>query len=570
VRGAATTGGWLRLLPLLTVAIFLLPVLAGLLGTVLLGIGYLPALGGHGFSLDPWRQLLAAPELPAALVATLVSGLSATLVSFVLAIGIAATLDGTRQFLWLRRVLAPLLAIPHAALALGFAFLLAPSGWLMRALAPLLFTAGNPPDFPLPGDRLGMALAAGMVLKETPFLLLAIASARGQIPADAILAQARSLGYRPATAWLKAILPVLYRQLRLPIYAVLAFSLSVVDMGLILGPGTPPPLAPLLLRWFNAADLNSIFPAAAGATLQILLVALAILLWRIGEALVARLATGWLVGGRRRLALVGRTSGTAAALLLVIPAALAILALAIWSSAQSWRFPGLLPQVWSADNWLRPGLDIVRPLATSLWLALGSTALALLLSIGCLENERRHGLHPGARALWLIYLPLLAPQISFLFGTQTLFTWLGIDASALALIWSHLLFVLPYTFLMLADPWRALDERYRRSALCLGASPMRVFTAVTLPMMLRPVLIAAAIGFSVSIALYLPTLFAGSGRFDSLTIEAVAASSGGDRRIAGVYGFLQAMLPLAAFAAALIVPAILFHNRRGMRPAPLR
>jgi putative thiamine transport system permease protein len=88
-----------------------------------------------------------------------------------------------------------------------------------------------------------------------------------------------------------------------------------------------------------------------------------------------------------------------------------------------------------------------------------------------------------------------------------------------------------------------------------------------LPMLLRPILIAAAVGFSVSIALYLPTLFAGAGRFDSLTIEAVAANAGGDRRIAGVYGFLQAALPLAAFAAALILPAIAFRHRRGLRIA---
>src|SRR5262249_14425705 len=84
----------------------------------------------------------------------------------------------------------------------------------------------------------------------------------------------------------------------------------------------------------------------------------------------------------------------------------------------------------------------------------------------------------------------------------------------------------PYTFLMLADSWRALDERYLRSAVCLGASRGRVFAAITLPMLLRPILIAGATGFSVSIALYLPTLFAGAGRFDSLTIEAVAATAG--------------------------------------------
>ena len=566
MKGGFAAGGWLRLVPGVTVAIFLLPVVAGLLGTLLPSFGYLPELGGREFSLGPWRMLLAAPELPAALTVTLVSGLGATLLSFVLAVSIAATLHGTRLFTWLRRLLAPLLAMPHAAVALGFAFVIAPSGWLMRLLAPLVAPDGVPPAFSLLGDRWGLALTAGLVLKETPFLLLAIVGALGQIPVDAWLATARLLGYRPATAWLKTILPQLYRQLRLPIYAVLAFSLSVVDMALILGPSTPASLAPLLLRWFDAADLQTIFPATAGAVLQILLVAAAIALWWAGERLVLRLGAPWLAGGsRRHLGKSSRLLGAGAAGLLVALAALAILALVLWSLAAAWRFPALLPQNWGSGNWLRPGLDIARPMWTSLLLGLGSTGLALLLTLGCLENERRHGLHPTGRILWLIYLPLLTPQISFLFGTQGLFAWLGIEASAAALVWSHLLFVLPYVFLMLADPYRALDERYIRAGLCLGAGRGRVFFRLMLPLLLRPIMIASAVGFSVSIALYLPTLFAGSGRFDSLTIEAVAASAGGDRRIVGVYGFLQAALPLVGFALALVFPALVFARRRGMR-----
>ncbi len=38
-------GNWLRAMPALTVAIFLVPVIAGLLGTLLPSFGYLPGLG---------------------------------------------------------------------------------------------------------------------------------------------------------------------------------------------------------------------------------------------------------------------------------------------------------------------------------------------------------------------------------------------------------------------------------------------------------------------------------------------------------------------------------------------
>jgi putative thiamine transport system permease protein len=51
----------------------------------------------------------------------------------------------------------------------------------------------------------------------------------------------------------------------------------------------------------------------------------------------------------------------------------------------------------------------------------------------------------------------------------------------------------------------------------------------------------------------------------TLTTEAVALSSGGNRRIIGTYAMLQLALPLLAFALALALPAALFRNRLGMR-----
>ena len=145
-----------------------------------------------------------------------------------------------------------------------------------------------------------------------------------------------------------------------------------------------------------------------------------------------------------------------------------------------------------------------------------------------------------------------------------LFVWLGLDGVWPGLLWSHLVFVLPYVFLSLRDPYRAWDPRYGRSALCLGAPPWRVFWRIKFPMLLRPLLIASAVGFAVSVAQYLPTLFAGAGRFQTLTTEAVALSAGGNRRLIGAFGVLQMLLPLAGFALALGLPAWLYRNRRGM------
>jgi putative thiamine transport system permease protein len=404
------------------------------------------------------------------------------------------------------------------------------------------------------------------VLKEVPFLLLMTLAALGQAPADRTLAIARSLGYGPATAWFKTVLPLVWPQIRLPVYAVLAYSLSVVDMALVLAPGTPPPLAPRVLRWFSDPDLSRQFVAAAGAGLQFALVIGAIGLFRGGEHLVAGLGRRWIAAGwRGHGERGGRLLATGAMGAVFAVGLLGILGMALWSLARRWRWPDLLPSAWTGGNWARQADALAWPGWTTVSVAGAAALIAIALVLGCLENEQRHRLTPGARALWLIYAPLLAPQIAFLFGFQVLLVAAGLDGRWAALVWGHLLFVLPYVFLALAGPWRRLDERYVRTALCLGAPPARVFWRIKLPMLLRPALFALAVGFAVSIGEYLPTVFAGGGRFATLTTEAVSLAAGGDRRVIGVYAFLQALLPWLGFTLAIAVPAWLYRDRRGMR-----
>ncbi|MFQ5468482.1 MAG: hypothetical protein ACE5DS_10155, partial [Kiloniellaceae bacterium] len=62
----AASGGILRHVPALTLALFLAPIAAGIVGTWLPAFGYLPALGGETFGLAPWRTLLAHPSVPGA------------------------------------------------------------------------------------------------------------------------------------------------------------------------------------------------------------------------------------------------------------------------------------------------------------------------------------------------------------------------------------------------------------------------------------------------------------------------------------------------------------------------
>jgi len=557
--------GFLGLVPWVTLALFLAPVLAGLAATALPAFGYLPALGGEQFNLTSWQRLFAVPGLTTAAGLSLWTGLLATLLTVLLVFGFCSAMHDTPLFRKSQVILSPLLATPHVALAIGLAFLIAPSGWLIRILSPWLTGWTRPPDLAIVHDSLGLALVLGLLIKEVPFVLLMTLSALNQIPTRESLLTARSLGYPPMTAWLKVVLPQIYAQIRLPIYAVLAFSMSVVDVAVVLAPTTPPPLSVMVFRMFMDRDLTMIFPAAAGACLQFLLVAAAIGFWRVGEILVARGARPWMIRGhckRTGPPLYYAWGGLVIGLVLL--SIVGTLALGLWSFAHTWFYPLALPSSWTLAHWVRHLPDLAGPALTTLLLGLGAASLALILALGCLQNERVNGVGPASRMLWLLYMPLLVPQIAFLFGAQMLLVRLNFDGTWPALIWSHLLFVFPYVFLALADPWRAYDPRYRNTALALTGSRLKTFFHVELPMMLKPVLFAFAIGFAVSVGQYLSTIFAGGGRFTTLTVEAVTLSTGNDRRIIGIYALAQAALPLIIYALAIVLPALVHkrHDRR--------
>ncbi len=531
------------------------PIAVGLAETTRAAFGVLPALGQAEWSLAPWRMLLAQPGFASSVRLTLVTGLGATVISLALAVGFCASVPGRMRWL------APFLAAPHAAMAAGLAFVLAPSGWIVRLLAPLAGWS-QPPQLGLLHDSWGLALTLGLVVKELPFLLLVMGSGLAQLPVARQLAVGRAMGYGPGVVWIKVILPQLWPLIRLPVWVVLAYALSVVDMALILGPSNPPTLAVAVLRWFNAADVEMILPASAGALLQAGLVVLAVAALWGGELVLRRLGRWWLRRGGRGLSWApGLHVARLGVWALMALASVALLSLLIWSLAWRWPYPLIWPAQWSAELWM--AADWGSALINTLVLASVTGALALILAICWLEAEDGLARAPWAEAL--IYLPLLMPQIGFLYGLNVVFLRIGLSGGYLAVIWAQALFVFPYVMIALSEPWRALDARLLRVAAALGAGRWRRLMALRLPMLLGPILTAGAIGVAVSVAQYLPTLFLGAGRIATLTTEAVTLSSGADRRVLAVYASLQAALPCATYALAALIPALWHRNRRDLR-----
>lgn len=533
-----------------------------MMGFAILGVAlvFVPVLPGlywalrPGFSPEVWHALLANNEWPQALLATLTSALSSTALALLIAGAIATRAFPGRAWAALEHRLGLLLSVPHAAFAVGLAFLIAPSGWLARIVAQLLGWA-SPPAWVTVQDPYGLSLALALAIKESGFLLWALFALLGEQDIARQMTISRSLGYSRAQTWRQILWPQLLPRLGWPLAAVFAYGLSVVDMAVILGPSNPPTLAVLVWRWLTDAG-----PAmqAVGSAASIVLVALLLvpvvctrMLWQFVQR-----RHGLPAGRRAPVDASARTANGAwlhRALFGV--SYLVVASLLLWSLAGGWFFPALLPDAFSLQTWLRADFS---PFVNSLWLGVAACLIALPITLCWLEWG-------PSRFNAVIYLPLIVPALPLAVGQYSALLNMNLDGTASGLVWSHLLWVLPYMLLTLIGPYRAFDARLVTTARALGHTRLQACLFVKWPMLLKPVLAALAVGFSVSIAQYLPTLFAGGGRFATVTTEAVALSAGGNRQVLAVQASLQVVLPLLVFGLAAAMQRWAGRYRRGLR-----
>lgn len=538
------------------------PVAAGLAGVLGPAFGYLPALGQDRLTLAAFAELARAPGLARSVALAAATGLLATVLSLALAAAILAAAFGTRALGRAERLLAPLLAVPHAAAALGLAVLFAPSGLLLRLFSPWATGLEAPPDVAILRDPWGGSLIAALVLKEVPFLFLMALAALAQTAARERVELARSLGYGRMSAFLHAVWPLVYRQIRLPTLAVLAFSASVVDVALILGPTQPAPLAVRVVEWLQSPRLDAWTTGSAAAVLMLATVAALIALWLVLERLVGRAVGALRLSGLRLAA--DRTVRLALLSVATVGAVLAFASFAgllLTASAGYWPFPETLPEKLDFSAWSARGGHLAAVVADTLKVALGATLLALPAAVALAEAER-HGAGPS----YVIYAPLIVPQVAFLFGLTTLAIAAGLAPGLLSVTLAHAVFALPYALIALSGPWRALDARYEMVAATLGRGYLARLATVRLPLLAGPLCVAAALCVAVSVALYLPTQMLGAGRVVTVTTEAVTAAAGGDRRLAAVYATLQLALPFLAFTLARLGPRWAL-GRRGVPTA---
>ncbi len=497
---------------------------------------------------DAWRQLQSHPQLWSALVLSLATGGGASVLALLMSVLVLAGLDRSRALPQLQALAAAGLALPHLAFAIGFGFLIMPTGLIAR----LIEGGATPPPWVTVQDSWGLSLMLALALKELPFLLIAALAALARGDGTGHLTQERrvaaSLGHGAGSVWLRVVLPQLLPSLRWPLVIVFVYGATVVDMALVLGPTQPPTLAVVIWHALNHADA-----AVNGMGLAMTLLLTSVLAALVATTLLLLQVTlprlrHWLCAGPSLLAAprgMAVVTGTMAGLLMLA----AILLLALLSVTPRWPYPALMPPAVTFAAWTTLGSS-AAPLWLSLLLAATTALAALGLALLWFETQ------PEGRDRWLIGLALATlalPQLAVAGGQYRLFLGLGLTGTLPGLFLAHLTPVAAYVLIILQGPYRAFDSRYMMVARSLSVPASTAWLRVKLSLLRAPVLTAAAIGFAVSMAQFVPAQLVAAGRYSTLPMEAVTLSAGGNRPLTAAFALCLAAPPLAAFLAASLL-----------------
>ena len=180
------------------------------------------------------------------------------------------------------------------------------------------------------------------------------------------------------------------------------------------------------------------------------------------------------------------------ALFLLLP--IAIVVPMSFSTAISFEFPppgyglGYYAKYFTSDEWLEPTLN-------SLVIALGASALTMLLVVPAAFGYVRYRFRGKALVNLLMLAPLIVPHVVSALAYYGFLGRARLTGTHLGVIVAHGVLAVPVAFLVITATLKGFDRNLERAAMSAGAGPLRTFFHVTLPVLQPGMLVGALFAF---------------------------------------------------------------------------
>ena len=224
-----------------------------------------------------------------------------------------------------------------------------------------------------------------------------------------------------------------------------------------------------------------------------------------------------------------------------------LLWLVLWAFAGVWHYPSLLPQSWSL-SWWRKVFDypsLVRSVELSFIFAPIVTAISAVVCLPAAYAFARFRV-PGRRSLMITLFSVNAfPKIGLYITIATLFYALHLMGTFFGVVLIQLLGTIVFMTWIPTAAFAAVPRSLEDAARDVGASRLRTFFAVTLPMAAPGILVAMVLSFLASLDEAQGTFLVGIPNYVTMPVQ--------------MYSLVTDYPPEAAavFAVLLSIPSVL-------------
>ena len=223
--------------------------------------------------------------------------------------------------------------------------------------------------------------------------------------------------------------------------------------------------------------------------------------------------------------------------------------LVLWAAAEQWYYPHKLPLTYGTRFWeqvFKPRGDALVSLVTSVWIALATVTASLALAVPAGYALARLKLPWRTAILLAFLLPQAFPSLAVYINIARLFYDFRLNGTMTGVIMVHTVHGLVFAVWITAAAFAAVDRDLELAARNLGASGVRTFLTVSLPLAAPGIMASAIFVFLESLDEFTGTFFVGVPDVITLPLLMFTASIAGNYQIAAITALIL-LVPSVAF-----------------------
>ena len=223
--------------------------------------------------------------------------------------------------------------------------------------------------------------------------------------------------------------------------------------------------------------------------------------------------------------------------------------LLIWAVAEQWYYPHKLPVTYGFKYWaevFKPTGNAMLSLWTSLLIAVLTVLACLAVSIPAGYALARRSLPWRALIMLAFLLPQAFPSVPIYINIARIFYGYGLNGTITGVVLVHTTHGLVFSVWIATAAFAAVDRELEEAARSIGASPLRSFFTVTLPLAAPGIMASAIFVFLESLDEFTGTFFVGVPDVTTLPLLLFNASMEGNYQIASITALIL-LVPSVGF-----------------------